>query len=293
MLGSHLSISGGLHNALLEAETLNLQTVQIFTKNQQQWKCKPLETLSVDMFRQHTRRLGLSQLVAHDSYLINLGSADPELWQKSVDAFAVEMQRCDALGIDFLVTHPGAHGGAGEEAGIARVVQGLDAALAREDQAMPGRVTVCLETTAGQGTSLGWQFEHLAEIRRRVHHPERFAVCLDTCHVFAAGYDITTAAKTRRMLDLFDKKIGIQHLRVIHANDSKKPLGSRVDRHAHLGHGGIGRHAFRVLCTDDRVRNIPKILETPKDKAPDGRPWDVVNLELLRGFAKKRRTKKT
>lgn len=280
MFGSHLSIAGGLHNALLKAETLGCATVQVFTKNQQQWAAKPLTAEAIETFRAHARRLKFSKIVAHDSYLINLAAQDDALWAKAMAAFSEEMRRCDLLGIKYLVTHPGAHCGAGEEAGIARVIAAYNDIL--RDHPDTG-VTVCLETTAGQGSCLGWRFEHLAAMLRGIERKDRFGVCLDTCHVLAAGYDITTAGGMRKTLAEFDRVIGLRRLKVLHLNDSKKPLGARVDRHEHLGRGHVGLEAFRVICRDERLAKVPKILETPKEgHAEDGREWDVVNLEILR-----------
>lgn len=279
MFGSHLSIAGGMHLALLAAEGLKLQSVQVFTKNQQQWVAKPLEAETITRFREESRRLGFDQIVAHDSYLINLAAVDPVLRAKSLAAFADEMVRCDQLGISYLVTHPGAHVGQGEPVGIKNVIAAFDEIVAQQKG---GKVTICIESTAGQGTTLGHRFEHLAEILAGVRHPERFGVCVDTCHTLAAGYDLTTAESTQRVLEEFDRVIGLKHLKVWHLNDSKKPLGSRVDRHEHIGRGCIGLDAFAVICQDIRFAKVPKILETAKEKAPDGRDWDEVNLEVLR-----------
>jgi deoxyribonuclease IV len=285
MFGSHLSISGGMENALLAAEKLALQTVQVFTKNQQQWAAKPLDDSAIKTFRTHADRLGYQKIVAHDSYLINLATADPLLWEKSIAAFREEMRRCDQLGIAYLVTHPGAHCGTGEACGISRVIEALNRILDEDEKGAGGKVTVCLETTAGQGSCLGCSFDHLATMRRGIRHNHRIGICVDTCHILAAGYDITTEAATRNVLTQMDQSFGLDQIKVWHLNDSKKPLGSRVDRHEHIGRGFVGLEGFRVICQDDRFREVPKILETPKDPAPDGRDWDEVNLELLRGFA--------
>jgi deoxyribonuclease-4 len=299
MFGSHLSIAGGLHKALLAAEILKLETVQVFTqspqswglqsvtvqnqtKNQQQWAAKPLDDATISAFRTHADRLGFQKIVAHDSYLINLATADPLLWEKSIAAFREEMCRCDQLGIAYLVTHPGAHCGSGEACGISRVIDALNRIL---DEDKNGKVTVCLETTAGQGSCLGCSFDHLGTMRQGIHHHHRVGICVDTCHILAAGYDITTEASTRAVLEQMDQAFGLDHIKVWHLNDSKKPLGSRVDRHEHIGRGCVGVEGFRVICQDARFKDVPKILETPKDPAPDGRDWDEVNLELLRGFA--------
>ncbi len=278
MYGSHLSIAGGMERALLEAESLGLDTVQVFTRNQQQWRIPPLEPTGVELFRQHAQRLHFDRIVAHDSYLINLAADDLELRQKSVDALATELERCDRLGIFALVTHGGSHGGAGEATGIARLIESINAVLAKAD----ARTLLCLETTAGQGASLNYRFEHIRDVIAAIEHPARVAVCMDTAHIFAAGYDLQTAESTGRVLDEFDRVIGLNRLAAMHLNDSLKPLASRVDRHAHIGRGMIGLDAFSVIVRHPRLKSLPKILETPKEDAPDGRPWDTVNLQVLK-----------
>ncbi|HEY1921435.1 MAG TPA: deoxyribonuclease IV [Tepidisphaeraceae bacterium] len=282
MFGSHLSISGGMHLALLEAERLGFDTVQVFTKNQQQWKCKPLADDAVEQWKTHCERLKFGQTVSHDSYLINLASPDDRLWNASIDLFIEELSRCALLGIPYLVTHPGAHVGSGEEAGIARVAAGLDRAYAAPGV---GGVITCLEITAGQGTSLGYKLEHLAEIISRSNEPARFGVCLDTAHLFAAGYDFRGKGYVKFRKEL-ESTVGIRRVKVLHLNDSKKELGSRVDRHEHIGLGKIGREGFEPFVREEAFLGIPKILETPKDKDPSGRLWDEVNLETLRGMLK-------
>jgi deoxyribonuclease-4 len=278
MFGSHLSIAGGMHHALTAAEKLGFDTVQVFTKNQQQWKCRPLDPAAIAAWVAERDRLGFKHTVSHDSYLINLASPDDVLWNKSIDLFVEEISRCEILGIPYLVTHPGAHVGSGEAAGLARVAKGLDAVHAR---VKAKSVTTCLEITAGQGSSLGCKLEHLAEIIDRVKSPERLGVCLDTAHLFAAGYDFR-GRKYAKFRKEIDATVGIDRVKVLHLNDSKKELGSRVDRHEHIGHGTIGLEGFRPIVRDKAFKNIPKILETAKDKHPDGRDWDAVNLETLR-----------
>ncbi len=277
MFGSHLSIAGGMTNALDEARELGLQTVQVFTRNQQQWTAPPLTQQATSAFRARLAELGFDQVVAHDSYLINLASADAELREKSIRAFANELDRCEQLGIKYLVTHMGAHGGNGEAAGLANIITALRQILLRA----PSGTIICLETTAGQGTCLGYKFEHLAEVLAGVGDTSRLAVCMDTCHVLAAGYDITTSQGIEQVMGQFDRTIGLKHLRVMHLNDSKKPLGSRVDRHTHLGHGFVGLAVFRFICQNPQFAQLPKILETPKDLAPNGEPWDRNNLDVL------------
>ncbi len=282
MFGSHLSIAGGLENALIAAESLGCDTVQVFTKNQQQWKCKPLTPEAIEPWKSHLNRLKFRKTVSHDSYLINLASPDDRLWHASIDLFIEEISRCQALNIPYLVTHPGAHVGTGEDAGLKRVATGLDRAHAAT--AAPD-VTTCLEITAGQGSSLGYRLEHLAEIISQSKTPDRLAVCLDTAHLFAAGYDFRGQryATFRRELD---KTVGLKRVKVLHLNDSKKELGSRVDRHDHIGLGKIGREGFIPIVRDEAFADIPKILETPKDKHPSGRLWDEVNLLTLHSMLK-------
>jgi deoxyribonuclease IV len=280
--GAHLSVAGGLHNAVASAVELKCGTVQLFTKNASQWAAKPLTDAEVAAFRAALRDSDLRFPTAHDSYLINLAAPGDELFEKSVAALVTELDRAEQLGLSYVVTHPGAHVGGGEDAGLARIVTGLDAALRR----CPGyNVKVLLETTAGQGTTLGHRFEHLARILAGVAEPERYDVCLDTCHVFAAGYDLSTDAGYDATFDEFDRVIGLARIKLFHVNDSVKPLGSRVDRHAGLGLGAIGDLAFRRLVTDPRFGDVPMILETPKEDA-DGKAMDPVNLAKLRRFAR-------
>lgn len=281
MFGSHLSIAGGLHNALLEAERLGHTTTQIFTKNQQQWKIPPLGQAACADWRSHCDRLKFEHTVSHDSYLINLASPDDALRLKSIAMFIEELSRCATLGIPYLVTHPGAHVGSGEEVGLRRVAESLDAVHAALPEA--AGVVTCLEVTAGQGSALGHKLEHLAEIIAMVDAPQRLGVCLDTAHLFAAGYDFRGRkyAKFRRHLDA---TVGVSRVRVLHLNDSKKDLGSRVDRHDHIGRGLIGLDGFRPFVRDKAFRDVPKIMETPKGTDEAGRDWDAVNLEALQGL---------
>jgi deoxyribonuclease-4 len=280
MIGCHLSIAGGMHNALLAAEKLALDTVQVFSKNQKQWSCKPLEDCAITDWKGHCERLKFKKTITHDSYLINLAATDANFWLKSVELFMEELRRCAALGIPYLVTHPGAHMGAGEDAGLSKVVAALDVI---HDAVPADGVMTCLEITAGQGSSLGYRLEHLAEILGRVKATKRLGVCLDTAHLFAAGYDFRGRkyAKFRKELD---KVVGLTHVKVIHVNDSKKALGSRVDRHDHIGRGLIGAEAFKPFLRDEAFADVPKILETPKGKDEQGRDWDSVNVEVLRSL---------
>jgi deoxyribonuclease-4 len=285
MFGSHLSIAGGMHNALLEAEKLGMETAQVFTKNQQQWRCKPLEQSAVGEWRSHCGRLKFEQTVSHDSYLINLASPDERLWGMSIDLFVEELTRCVVLGIPYLVTHPGAHMDCGEEAGLKRVAAALDVVHERvpKSRKKGEQVVTCLEITAGQGTCLGHRLEHLATIIDLVKASERLAVCLDTAHLFAAGYDFR-GRKYASFMKEVDRTVGADRVKVLHLNDSKKELGSRVDRHEHIGRGHIGVEGFTPFMRDKRWKVTPKILETAKGKAEDGREWDAVNLEVLKGL---------
>ena len=285
MFGSHLSIAGGMHNALSSAEALGLDTVQVFTKNQQQWAAPPLADDTVCRWKGECGRLKFEHTVSHDSYLINLASQDPALWAKSVDAFAEELRRCVVLGIPYLVTHPGAHLGAGEDVGLASVAKALDEVHARipagGKKGGPPATITCLEITAGQGSSLGYKLEHLATIIEKVKAPERLGVCLDTAHLFAAGYDFR-GRKYAGFRKQLAATVGVDRVKVMHLNDSKKDLGSRVDRHEHIGRGTIGLDGFRPIVRDEAFRHVPKILETAKGKDDDGREWDAVNLEVLK-----------
>jgi deoxyribonuclease-4 len=279
-LGAHLSIAGGLHKAVEAAVELSCGTVQLFTKNASQWAGKPLADADARAFRKAVKSSDLKYVTAHDSYLINLAAPDDGLYRKSVEAFRDEVERAEALGLSYLVTHPGAHTGSGEDAGLARVAAALDEVHHR----CPGfKVMVLLETTAGQGSSLGARFEHLARLLDTVRDPDRLGVCFDTCHVFAAGYPLGTDEEYAATFDEFDDVIGLKQLRVFHLNDSVKGLGCRVDRHAGIGLGQLGDAAFRRLVTDPRFRDKPMILETPKEDA-DGRAMDPVNLGKLRQF---------
>lgn len=280
LFGAHLSIAGGLYKSADAALALGCGTVQLFTKNASQWAAKPIADDEATAFKKAVRKAKLKFATAHDSYLINLAAPGDDLFAKSVAAFADEIARAEQLGLTYLVTHPGAHVGSGESAGLRRVIAGLDEALRR---CAGCKVKVLLETTAGMGTCLGHRFEHIAALLDGVKEPERYGVCLDTCHVFAAGYDIGTAEGYEATLAEFDRVVGLKRLKVFHINDSVKPLGSRVDRHAGVGLGRIGEGAFRRLVTDPRFVKVPMILETPKE-GPDGTAMDPVNLGKLRGF---------
>jgi deoxyribonuclease-4 len=281
LFGAHMSIAGGCHNALRIAQEHACDTVQLFTKNANQWVAKPLTDEEIDLFRQRLSDSGLRLPTAHDSYLINLASPDPALYQRSLEAFVVEMYRAEALGLSYLVMHPGSPTDGDEVAGLKRVTRALDEAHKR---CAGFRLRVLLETTAGQGNCLGHRFEHLARLLETVKKPERLGVCFDTCHVFAAGYGLATATEYQVTMDEFDRVVGLDQLCCFHVNDSQKPQGSRVDRHAHLGRGCLGLEAFRLLVNDRRFQDVPMILETPKE---DGdQDMDPVNLGVLRSLVR-------
>jgi deoxyribonuclease-4 len=277
-LGSHVSASGGVDLALGRAEALDLESAQIFSKNERQWVAKPLDPGVVQHFHEEVARTGLTRLVVHDSYLINLASPKPEILEKSIPAFADELDRCDILGIPHLVTHPGAHTGSGVDAGIARFAQSLNEIFA----SMPDSKTITLlETTAGQGTTLGRTFEELAAIIDLVDDKSRVGVCMDTCHIFAAGYDFRTPELYDAMMNHFDKVVGIDRLKVLHLNDSRNPLGSFKDRHHHIGEGDIGHEGFRPFMNDLRLAGIPGILETEKDDSGENDRRNIATLNSL------------
>ena len=277
LAGAHMSIAGGIYRALEHGARADCRTIQVFLKNSNRWAAKPLTEPDRDLFRQAQETHGIRPVLAHDSYLINLASPDPLLYEKSVHAFREEIARADFLGIPYLVLHPGAHMGSGIDAGISRIVRALNRTL----HAMETSVTILIENTAGQGSCIGHRFEHLAAILQQMDHPERAGVCLDTCHLFAAGYDIRTEKDYRKTIRDFNRLIGIGAIKALHVNDSKKGLGSRVDRHSHIGQGCIGLEAFRCLVNDRRFSKVPKILETPK--GPDLEE-DRMNLATLKSL---------
>ena len=280
LFGSHLSIAGGYYKAVEAAAELGLDAVQIFTKNNNQWAAKPLSDDDVRLFREAIERTGIRQPVAHDSYLINLASPDDVLWQKSIDAFVIELQRAETLGLMGVVMHPGSYVSSDEQSGLERIVKALD--LAHRATAK-FKVLTLLETTAGQGTNLGAKFEHLAWIIEHIQHPDRVGVCVDSCHIFAAGYPLGTDDEYAATMKQFDELVGLDRIRCFHLNDSKKPLGSRVDRHEHIGEGCLGLEPFRHLVNDPRFADLPMYLETEKCER-DGRPMDAINLETLRSL---------
>jgi deoxyribonuclease IV len=275
-LGAHMSISGGLSKAIDRGSAAGCGVVQIFTQNSNQWRGKAVSDSEVSLFREKREAAGLYDVVSHDIYLINLAAAPGDVRDKSLAGFWEEMERCARLGIDKIVMHPGSHVGEGEETGISRIVEAFDHLL-ETGKDFTGKVL--LETTAGQGTNIGYRFEHLRDIRDRSAFPERFGICFDTCHTFAAGYDFTSEEGYRKVFDDFDRILGVENLLAFHFNDSKKGLGSRVDRHDHIGQGVLGLSGFRFLMNDVRFARVPKILETPKG---DNDEMDAINLKTLR-----------
>jgi len=278
LLGAHQSIAGGYYKAVDIGVETGCQVIQIFTKNTNQWRGKAIKPEEARRFRRAIATSGIACPLAHDSYLINLASPDKTLWKKSIDALVDEVRRAAILGIPWVVSHPGAYTTSSEEEGIRRINIALDEVLGRTCDAPTG---ILLETTAGQGTTLGWRFEHLAEILAGVKDDRKLGVCLDTCHVFAAGYRISTRSEYRATMKEFDKIVGLDQIRVFHLNDSVKDCGSRVDRHAHIGRGRIGLEAFSFLLRDRRFRNVPMVMETPKGKE-NGEELDIINLRILR-----------
>lgn len=276
LLGAHMSIAGGLHLAALRGVEVRCTALQIFSRNSNQWAMKPLADEEIALWKETLASHPMATMV-HDSYLTNIASPDEALFQKSREAFLGEALRCVALDIPRLVFHPGAHMGAGEETGLDRVARALDWV----DEHLGGApVTLLVENTAGQGSSLGHRFEHLAGLLDRVRRPELLGFCVDTCHLLAAGYDFRDAEGYRAVFAEFDRRIGLERIRAFHLNDSKKDCGCRVDRHEHIGRGFVGNPAFARILHDPRFRLVPKVLETPK--ADD---MDRKNLALLRRLA--------
>ena len=273
-----MSISGGVHRAIERARSIECTAMQIFVKNNMQWFARPFTIEEIRAFHEHAQRHELKAVFAHASYLINLAATNPQFHANSLQALSEELVRADQLGLPFIVLHPGAHLGAGEAAGLEKIVASIDRIFAGIPKV---KTRIALETTAGQGSCLGHDFAQLADIMANVREPERLCVCIDTAHVFAAGHDLTSEGGARKMFRDFDRIVGLRHLAALHLNDSKTARGSRVDRHEHIGQGRIGLEAFRVIMRDPRFRKIPKVLETPKDK--DLRE-DVENMRVLRGL---------
>jgi len=273
-----MSITGGVDKAVLRGHEVGCDTIQIFTRSPRQWRPRVLKEDEIHRFHENTEQTGIDPVVAHDCYLINLGSPNEELWQKSLRVFLEEMGHCEQLGIPYLVIHPGSHVDTGDETGLRRIAQALD--RARED-AEGYRVEVLLETTAGQGTNLGHSLEQLAQLLDLVADDSWLGICFDTCHAFAAGYELRTREGYEATVRELDELIGLERLKVMHLNDAKGGLGSRLDRHQHIGQGKLGLEPFRMLLNDGRFRDLPMVLETPK--GPDYEE-DRENLGVLRGL---------
>ena len=281
LLGAHTSINGGVSTAIDLAEKLGFTAMQIFTKNNSRWYSKELSDKEIETYTTRLKTSNIKFVVAHDSYLINLCSKDPEILNKSRDSFLDELKRCEMLDIPHLNFHPGAHGGLGEDEGIKLIADSINIA---HSKTQGFKVTSMIETTAGQGTALGYKFEHLRKIIDLIDEKVRMTVCIDTAHVFAAGYDIKDPANYEIVINEFDNIVGLERLKCMHMNDSKKPLGSKVDRHEHIGKGFMGIQGFTNIMNDKRIEHIPKILETPKGKE---QLEDLVNLKILKSLIKK------
>lgn len=281
LLGAHTSINGGVSTAVDLAEKLGFTAMQIFTKNNNRWYAKELSENEIEKFRKRLESSKIKFVVAHDSYLINLCSKELEMLNKSRDSFSDELKRCELLGIPHLNFHPGAHLGLGEDEGIKIIAESLNVAHSKT----PGyKVTSMIEATAGQGSAIGYKFEHLRKIIDLVEEKDRITICIDTAHIFAAGYDIKDSTNYKIVINEFDNIVGLDKLKCLHMNDSKKPLGSKVDRHEHIGKGSIGLQGFTNIMNDKRIEHIPKILETPKGKE---QLEDLVNLKILKSLIKK------
>jgi len=277
LIGAHLSISGGLEKSAERAASIGCTTMQIFTKNNKAWFGKTIDEEEAKLFRKAVKSAGLSKIMAHCSYLINLASAKREVEQKSVAALKHELHRCEQLGIPYLVLHPGSHLGAGVEKGIKKVVKNLATVL----KTASGKTTILLETMSGQGTNIGATFEEIKEIYKNCEYKKLLGVCLDTCHIFAAGYDISTPEEYEKTIKKFQRIIGLSRLKAIHINDSKTECGSKKDRHENIGKGEIPIEAFKLIMQDKRLSKIPKILETP---SADGMTEYKREVRRLKGF---------
>jgi len=281
LLGSHLSTSGGLHNALKDAGEYGFHATALFVRSPRQWSAPPLTREAIAEFKRARKESGVEVVVAHASYLINLAGEPPQR-KNGLGAVQEDLARCAALGIEHLVLHPGSCPDL--EEGIRRIADGLDEAM---ETVANKRVKLLLEVTAGQGKCIGHRFEHLAELLSRVKRKSRYGICLDTAHMFAAGYDLRKPKAWEETMNAFESIVGLKNLQAMHVNDSKKPLGSRVDRHENIGEGEIGLAGFKNLVNDSRFENIPLIMETPKgNRTSDGRDWDEVNAEVLQSLVR-------
>ena len=274
LLGAHMSIAGGLDKAISRGESIGCTTIQIFTKNNRQWAAKKLSHAEINSFKAAAEKSPIKSIVAHATYLINLGSSNKDTEKKSIEATKEELKRCDALNIPYLILHPGSHVKTDEESCINQVSDNLN----RIFKATSGKTMLLLETMPGQGTGICYRFEQIAEIYKQSKFKKRLGVCFDTCHTFVAGYDFRTKTTYEKMWKNFDQIIGIKHLKIIHVNDSKRLLGSRVDRHADIGKGKLGLNSFRLIFNDERFFDVPKILETPKETLND----DLKNMKVIK-----------
>jgi len=281
LLGAHLSISKGMHKALYEAEKLGCTALQIFTKNSTTWKEKVLSDTQIEQFKKAKRETGIDCVASHTSYLINLAAVDEKKHDLSCMALANELKRCDLLGIPYAVLHPGSHMGSGEEQGIEKIASSIHKIFSENPDLS---VRLLLETTAGQGSGLGHTFQQLASIMEKSGWAKSLGICLDTCHIFAAGYDIRDKEGFEKTMETFDSVIGLEQLFLIHINDSKKDFGTRVDRHEHIGQGAIGIDAFGFVMNDPRLAGVGKILETHMGEP--GEDMHTVNLNILKGLAR-------
>jgi deoxyribonuclease-4 len=273
-----MSIAGGYYKAVEAARRVGCDCVQLFTKNNNQWRAKPIEDEQEVQFQAALAEQGIRHPISHDSYLINMASPEDALWKKSIDAFVIELRRAEQLGIPYVVAHPGAYTTSSESKGLKRIIRALN----EVHKQTVGLAAQCLlETTAGQGSNLGWKFEHLATLLDGVRDPDRLGICFDTCHAFAAGYPLGTEKDYKATMRALNKTVGVKKIRAFHLNDSLKPLGSRIDRHAAIGRGELGLEPFRFLLSDRRFRQVPMYLETPKG-AENGVELDVINLRTLR-----------
>jgi len=280
ILGAHMSIAGGYWKAIRAGAEVACDCVQIFTKNNNQWRAKPIAPDDVSLFKDKLVETGIKHTLSHASYLINLASPKPELLAKSIDAMVVELQRADMLGVPYVVFHPGSFTTSTEEEGLEKIANSLNEILKQTSDlaAYP-----LLENTAGQGSNLGWKFEHLGEIIRNIDDDSRIGVCIDTCHTFAAGHALGTEEEYKTTIESMKKGFGIKRIKAFHLNDSKKPFASRKDRHEHIGEGEMGIEPFRNLLNDKRFSKLPMYLETEKGDR-DGQDFDAMNLKVLRGL---------
>ncbi len=280
LLGAHVFVEGGVDSAIAKADEFGFTAIQIFTRNNNRWASKPLSEKEITNFKDKLAKSKVKVVVSHDSYLINLCAIIPENLEKSLIAFKDELDRCEILGIPFMNFHPGSHGGAGEEEGIKKIAESLNLV---HQQTKDYKVKSMLEATAGQGKAIGYKFEQLAKIIELVEEKERMCVCIDTAHIFAAGYDIKDSKQYKKVMKEFDEVIGLDLLKCIHMNDSKKPLGSRVDRHDHIGKGEIGLEGFTNIMNDKKLKDVALILETPKSKE---QLEDLENIKTLLSLVK-------